>query len=89
MFGLIPKDEKFFVMFREMSHNISVERISNVSLNKIKIEDFKASNYFTARAGGSAKPSSAGMPMKRRTSNRNKPLNWNRSRSHCTIVPRT
>ncbi len=37
-----------FKIRREMSHNISVERISNVSLNKIKIEDFKASNYFTA-----------------------------------------
>ena len=24
MFGLIPKDEKFFAMFREMSHNIVV-----------------------------------------------------------------
>jgi len=31
---------------REMSTDISVETISNVSLNKIKIEDFKASNYF-------------------------------------------
>jgi thiol-disulfide isomerase/thioredoxin len=30
----------------EMSDQISVETISNVSLNKIKIEDFKASNYF-------------------------------------------
>ena len=31
---------------REMSHNISAETVSNVSLNKLKIEDFKASNYF-------------------------------------------
>jgi thiol-disulfide isomerase/thioredoxin len=31
---------------REMSTDISVDIISNVSLNKIKIEDFKASNYF-------------------------------------------
>lgn len=37
-----------FKIRREMSHNISVERISNVSLNKIKIENFKASNYFMA-----------------------------------------
>jgi len=35
-----------FKIRREMSHNISVDIISNVSLNKIKIEDFKASNYF-------------------------------------------
>jgi thiol-disulfide isomerase/thioredoxin len=31
---------------REMSHNISAETVSNVSQNKLKIEDFKASNYF-------------------------------------------
>jgi thiol-disulfide isomerase/thioredoxin/uncharacterized protein YqkB len=35
-----------FKIRREMSHNISVETISNVSLNKIKIKDFKASDYF-------------------------------------------
>jgi thiol-disulfide isomerase/thioredoxin len=31
---------------REMSTNISVQIVCNVSLNKIKIEDFKASDYF-------------------------------------------
>jgi hypothetical protein len=31
---------------REMSHNISIEEVRNVNLNKLKIEDFKASNYF-------------------------------------------
>ena len=31
---------------REMSHDISTETVSNVNLNKLKIEDFKASNYF-------------------------------------------
>lgn len=31
---------------REMSHSISVETVSNVSLNKIKIKDFKATDYF-------------------------------------------
>ena len=31
---------------REQSTNISVETVSNVSLNKIKIKDFKASDYF-------------------------------------------
>ena len=35
-----------FKVRREMSHDISVETISNVSLNKIKIKDFKASDYF-------------------------------------------
>lgn len=35
-----------FKIRREMSHDISVETISNVSLNKIKIKDFKASDYF-------------------------------------------
>ncbi|MDD3773347.1 MAG: TlpA disulfide reductase family protein [Weeksellaceae bacterium] len=35
-----------FKIRREMSHNISVETISNVSLNKIKINDFKASDHF-------------------------------------------
>jgi len=31
---------------REMSHDISAETVRNVSLNKLKIEDFKATNYF-------------------------------------------
>ena len=31
---------------REMSHDISTETISNVNLNKLKLEDFKTSNYF-------------------------------------------
>ena len=31
---------------REMSHDISVESVSNVILNKINIKDFKASDYF-------------------------------------------
>jgi len=31
---------------REMSHDISTETVSNVNLNKLKIKDFKASNYF-------------------------------------------
>ena len=31
---------------REMSHDISTETVSNVKLNKLKIEDFKATNYF-------------------------------------------
>jgi thiol-disulfide isomerase/thioredoxin len=31
---------------REMSHNISVASCRNVELNKINIEDFRASNYF-------------------------------------------
>ncbi len=31
---------------REMSHNISTETVSQVSLNKLKIEDFRASDYF-------------------------------------------
>jgi thiol-disulfide isomerase/thioredoxin len=31
---------------REMSHDISTETVSNVDLNKVKIKDFKASNYF-------------------------------------------
>jgi thiol-disulfide isomerase/thioredoxin len=35
-----------FKVRREMSHDISVETISNVCLNKIKIKDFKASDYF-------------------------------------------
>jgi thiol-disulfide isomerase/thioredoxin len=35
-----------FKVRREMSHDISVETVSNVSLNKIKIKDFKASDYF-------------------------------------------
>ena len=35
-----------FKVRRQMSHDISVETVSNVSLNKIKIKDFKASDYF-------------------------------------------
>ena len=31
---------------REMSHMISTEAVSNVNLNKLKIEDFNASSYF-------------------------------------------
>jgi len=31
---------------REMSHDISTETVSNVNLNKLRIEDFKATNYF-------------------------------------------
>jgi len=31
---------------REMSHDITVEAVKNVSLNQLKIEDFKATNYF-------------------------------------------
>jgi len=35
-----------FKIRREMSHNISVEKISNVILNKINIKDFNAADYF-------------------------------------------
>ena len=35
-----------FKFRRVMSHDISTETVCNVNLNKLKIEDFKASNYF-------------------------------------------
>ncbi|HJV77682.1 MAG TPA: TlpA disulfide reductase family protein, partial [Paludibacter sp.] len=35
-----------FKIRREQSGDISIETVSNVSLNKIKIEDFKATDYF-------------------------------------------
>ena len=35
-----------FKVRREMSHNISAETVRNVSINQLKIEDFKASDYF-------------------------------------------
>ena len=35
-----------FKIRREMSHDISVETVSGVSLNKIRLEDFMASDYF-------------------------------------------
>ena len=35
-----------FKVRREMSHDISTETVKNVSLNQLKIEDFKATNYF-------------------------------------------
>src|SRR3974390_1751933 len=36
MFGLIPKDEKFFAMFREMSHNI----VQGAELLKDMLDNF-------------------------------------------------
>ena len=50
MFGLIPKDEKFFVMFREMSHNIVVgaellmdmlDNFSDPAASQRKIKDIE------------------------------------------------
>lgn len=35
-----------FKVRREMSHDISVQTVSNVNFNKIKLQDFNASDYF-------------------------------------------